>query len=223
LADLSLEQVKTCSKCGDTKPTAEFHKQSDGMFGVRRDCKVCNRARVARYKAANPGCTKRWYDANKHRAAVWNASRREREPDFHKKWRDANREHVRAQGRAANQRSRTKISRRISDAVAANIWGAIKHGSKRGRKTFELLGYSVDELMAHLEKHFTVGMSWDNYGRGGWEIDHIIPLSAHNFETPDHHDFKRAWALTNLQPLWAPENASKNDRLSEPFQPSLAI
>jgi hypothetical protein len=69
------------------------------------------------------------------------------------------------------------------------------------------LGCSVENLRLHLEALFTSGMSWDNYGRGGWEIDHITPLSA--FDLTDPAQALRAVHFTNLQPLWAAENLSK--------------
>ncbi len=87
----------------------------------------------------------------------------------------------------------------------------------------ELLDFSIEELRAHLEKLFLPGMNWSNHSRNGWHIDHIIPLAAHNYETPDDIDFKRAWALSNLRPLWAKENISKGAKLSTPFQPSLLL
>jgi hypothetical protein len=37
----------------------------------------------------------------------------------------------------------------------------------------------------------------------------------------DCYDFKRAWALSNLQPLWAIDNQRKSAKLAAPFQPSL--
>ena len=64
-------------------------------------------------------------------------------------------------------------------------------------------------------------MIWGNYG--DWHIDHKIPISAFNFTKPEHEDFKRCWALSNLQPLWAKDNISKNAKLEKHFQPSLAI
>lgn len=33
---------KTCTKCGKTKPLAEFHKMAAGAGGVRGDCKECH-------------------------------------------------------------------------------------------------------------------------------------------------------------------------------------
>jgi len=53
-----------------------------------------------------------------------------------------------------------------------------------------------------------------------WHIDHIIPVSAFNFTKPEHIDFNKCWALSNLQPLWAEENLSKHKKLKEAFQPS---
>jgi 5-methylcytosine-specific restriction endonuclease McrA len=64
-------------------------------------------------------------------------------------------------------------------------------------------------------------MSWDNCNE--WHIDHIIPKAAFNYEKPEDIDFKKCWALKNLQPLWAKENHEKKDKLLKPFQPSLQI
>ena len=40
---------------------------------------------------------------------------------------------------------------------------------------FDVLKYTPEELISHLEKQFKDGMTWDNYGIKGWHIDHIIP------------------------------------------------
>ncbi|MEN6623988.1 MAG: HNH endonuclease [Smithella sp.] len=108
---------------------------------------------------------------------------------------------------------------RLRHYIGNNMRHSILTGSKGGRKWEILVGYSVDQLMNHLEKKFKYGMSWNNYGK--WHIDHIIPIAAFNFEKPEDLDFKKCWSLKNLQPLWAKENLSKKDRLSKPHQPSL--
>lgn len=79
-----------------------------------------------------------------------------------------------------------------------------------GAKKFILLGYSKGELMRHLEKQFLKDMGWHNMGQ--WHIDHIIPLSSFNYSSVSDPEFKRAWALTNLRPLWAAENRAKSDK-----------
>ena len=50
-------------------------------------------------------------------------------------------------------------------------------------------------------------MTWENYGRNGWEIDHIKPLSKCDLTDPEQ--FKEVCNYTNLQPLWAEDNLSK--------------
>jgi hypothetical protein len=82
-------------------------------------------------------------------------------------------------------------------------------GNSKDYKHWELLvGYSIHDLMKHLESKFKLGMTWENYGK--WEIDHIKPVSAFNFSFPDDLEFKQCWSLSNLQPLWDWENNKKN-------------
>jgi len=56
-------------------------------------------------------------------------------------------------------------------------------------------------------------MTWDNYGRNGWHIDHIIPISFFEFKSVNDTEFKYCWNLNNLQPLWESENISKGNKL----------
>lgn len=95
--------------------------------------------------------------------------------------------------------------------MAAGIKNSLKgNGAKAGRSWESLLGFTVHDLMQHLERQFLPGMSWDN--RGEWHIDHIRPLNGFNFSAPADPEFREAWALTNLRPLWAKDNISKSAR-----------
>lgn len=96
---------------------------------------------------------------------------------------------------------------KLRGAVSAAVYRMLKTG-KGGRRWESLLGYTVDDLRAHLERLFVSGMSWDNYGLD-WHVDHRRPISSFQFESAECPDFKKAWALSNLQPLWASENLSK--------------
>jgi hypothetical protein len=58
-------------------------------------------------------------------------------------------------------------------------------------------------------------MNWDNYGSGGWEIDHIRPVSSFRFESTDDPEFRDCYALSNLQPLWRKDNMRKGARWQE--------
>jgi len=92
---------------------------------------------------------------------------------------------------------------------------------KDGQSWEMLVGYTLNDLIKHIQKQFEPGMAWENYGK--WHIDHIIPDLVFNYTKPEHRDFKRCWALKNLQPLWAADNLSKGAKLSKPFQPSLLV
>ncbi|QKC99192.1 HNH endonuclease [Mesorhizobium sp. NZP2298] len=113
---------------------------------------------------------------------------------------------------------------KIESNFRARIFQTIKRGSKgSGGHTFDILGYTSEDLRVHIERQFEPWMTWENYRHDTWHIDHIIPLSAFNYETPYDIDFKKAWALSNLRPLAANDNMKKGDRLLSPFQPSLAL
>jgi hypothetical protein len=87
------------------------------------------------------------------------------------------------------------------------VWGSLKDG-KNGRSWEELVGYTTADLMRHLERQFLPGMTWEN--RCAWHLDHIQPLASFNFTTPSDPDFKAAWSLPNLRPLWACDNLRKS-------------
>lgn len=113
------------------------------------------------------------------------------------------------------------LTSKLRNCVSTNIRQSLK-GNKNRRRWECLVGYTIDELMGHLEKLFKPGMTWENQG-SEWHIDHIIPVSVFNFTTYTDLDFKKCWALSNLRPLWAKENISKGAKLLKPFQPSLAL
>jgi hypothetical protein len=50
-------------------------------------------------------------------------------------------------------------------------------------------------------------MSWSNFGE--WHIDHIVPCA----QARDNDELLKLQHYTNLQPLWASDNFSKNDTL----------
>lgn len=45
--------TKTCTKCGETKPMDDFHRQSAAPSGRAAECRVCNAARSRAYRARN--------------------------------------------------------------------------------------------------------------------------------------------------------------------------
>ena len=80
-----------------------------------------------------------------------------------------------------------------------------------------LTGCSIDFLKTYLEQKFTIGITWENYGKRGWHIDHIRPCSSFNMENLEEQ--KTCFHYTNLQPLWWRDNISKGDKLPETKNP----
>lgn len=105
-----------------------------------------------------------------------------------------------------------EIRYRLRLAISTGINMSLKSGSKKC-KWQELLGYSVDELKAHLEARFLPGMTWAN--RSEWHIDHIRPIASFQFTTIHDPDFYECWKLDNLQPLWIRDNLSKGAKYVE--------
>lgn len=97
------------------------------------------------------------------------------------------------------------LSRRMKRLVALSLSTC---GGKGGRSWKSLVGYSVEELRRHVELQFQPGMSWEN--RSEWHLDHIVPLSSFEYSTADDLEFKAAWAITNLRPLWGRDNVQKS-------------
>lgn len=95
------------------------------------------------------------------------------------------------------------------------IYNSLKK-NKKGRKWESLVGYTLNDLMIHLEKQFKPWMSWENWGKGKekWNIDHIKPKSLFHYTSPEDKEFKECWALSNLQPLEEIENIRKSNKFN---------
>lgn len=99
-------------------------------------------------------------------------------------------------------------SYRMANNVRNAVWRSL-NGTKKS-KTFDVLGYTVDQLMRRLESTFSPGMTWANYGE--WHIDHIRPIVSFNIQHEGDAEFRRCWSLGNLQALWGPDNSRKGGR-----------
>lgn len=109
-------------------------------------------------------------------------------------------------------RTAREITQRRLEVRIASLMGYSLKGRKAGCRWEVLVGYTLSDLMAHLEARFVDGMNWSNIGQ--WHIDHIRPRSAFSYEGPNDPQFLACWALDNLQPLWARDNMSKGARVA---------
>ena len=120
---------------------------------------------------------------------------------------------IKCRSHAGYRKLRSKPINVVRARTGGYLRQALKrYGIKEYRKKEEILGYTIEDLYRHLESQFTEenGYTWDNMDE--WHIDHIRPVSSFDFDSTDHPDFKKCWALNNLQPLWAFDNMSKGDK-----------
>jgi hypothetical protein len=211
---ISIERKK-CSKCGKVKNVSEFYKRPNVKDGLMSSCKKCNHIKCFKWIKKNPD-KKRKIDK---KSQMKNMTKK---LESTRQWRINNpkkyKEQVKRQNAKRTSTAKGKLNHNIRIRICTSLCG-----SKDYRHWESLVGYTLNELKEHIEKKFKNGMNWENYGKKGWHIDHKIPITAFNFEKPEHIDFKKCWALSNLQPLWALDNIKKSNKLTNPHQPSLLL
>ena len=188
-------EKKWCNPCGCHRPIKSFPKDRrrwDGRGTVCRDCKNAS--------------SRRYYEKN--RAKCYEVS---------KQWRLSNVERFRELQRRSYKKLSKSPKRRVDNAMSCRVRSSLRNKlsgkqTKNGSGWSDLVGYTLNDLVKHLEGLFDDDMNWDNYG-SAWEIDHILPISSFSYNNPQNKDFKRCWSLNNLQPLSVFENRSKSNKL----------
>lgn len=105
------------------------------------------------------------------------------------------------------ERMRRQLTKaRKNDNIADVIRQAIRREGESLRVEIEL-GYTISQLMIHLESKFIGDMCWDEFMRGNIHIDHIRPQAS--FDLTDYDQWRECWSMDNLQPLWAADNLAK--------------
>lgn len=150
--------------------------------------------RIRRYKEGNP---ERYAELRRV------ADKRRRERDI-----ETAREKKRAHARKRASRIDVVLGNTIRSALHFHLR---RNKAKKMRQSKLITGWTIPELMTHLEVLFEDGMSFANYG--DWHIDHIIPVSAVKFTDENDPIFRMIWALPNLAPLWAKDNLSKTSNV----------
>ncbi len=194
--------MKRCSICKEELSYDNFGKSSTLKDGFRGQCKKCR-------KKTEPSRTEY--------LKIWRQNNRELKRELDKQYREKNKEkiklykkskHYRAIKAVSDKKYATKINKnpilKLSSRIRASVSESLR--GKKVNKTFDIIGYSSETLKKHLESNFKPGMSWDNYGRSGWHIDHIKPLVLFD---KSEKGIREAWQLSNIQPLWESENCSK--------------
>ena len=196
--ELAQQGKKRCTKCSTIKLFNLFGPQKAGYMRLKAQCRECDVEYDKQFQSKNNTRSER---DKTDKAKQYRKKYVTKNLDW---WRKYEREY-RYNRRKDDMFFKIKgnLSGRLSDLI-----------NKRNlsTNTFELIGCNRETFLSHIEKQFTEGMTWENYGLKGWHIDHITPLSS--FDLIIESEVKKACHYTNLQPLWWYDNLEKGNKIS---------
>lgn len=179
------------------------------------------------YKRTCRGCGEEFTIKSRHNRELcskcmkkhWEQNNRENAIERQKRWLQRNPEYIKNYMKLPENKERINRYYRqlrkenpkfhLDQNMAIAIYQSLKD-KKAGRKWETLVGYTLKELMSHLEKQFDEKMNWKNYG-SYWHVDHIKPRSLFKYACPEDQEFKECWVLKNLQPLEKIANLRKSN------------
>jgi hypothetical protein len=170
-----------------------------------------------KFKGGKSESDKRYYFNNREKRlqyfSDWQKDNRDHLNEYHQKWREKNIDkHREYKRKYEKHRKDTDPAYKLISNFRTAIYQVLKENNvEKNKHYFDILKYSPEELISHLEKQFTDGMTWENYGE--WHVDHRMPISSFNFESIDDDSFIKCWSLDNLQPMWGKENIVKGNNI----------
>ena len=208
--DENLGSVYISKKTGLSRPTILKLLKENGV-----DMKPSGRRNIGGKLIAD----KRWRDNNKeymsNKSKNWYEENKERRKQYLKEYREKNIDKIRKTKRdyEKNRKDSDPLYKLVANFRTA-IWTVLKESNvdKYGHY-FDVLQYTPEELINHLEKQFKDDMTWDNYGI--WHVDHKLPITSFDIQEMGDEEFMRCWCLDNLQPMWGEENIRKSNKILE--------
>ena len=187
-----------------------------------------NKERSRRWRAKDP---EKHRKANTLKNRIWRANNPEKpreamikfrenhpeyeqkyRPEYQRKWRAANLEKVKELRRKWKKYKReTDPNWRLTENMRSGMHGALK-GRHKAASTMKIIGCTAEALFKHLQScaSWRPWMTRENYGVGGWDVDHIIAISKWDYGCP--LQFVLCWDKSNLQPMEHIANIKKGGR-----------
>jgi len=150
---------------------------------------------------------------------AWKEANPEKMAEYKKNWAKNNPEKVKKSRRKRQDKHRQWKNQQYAKNPTYKLGVNIRNHStkisqivkaKKGKTSLEYLGCTLKEFQNHIESQWQEGMTWENHSADGWHIDHIVPI---DWYIKNSDDPWQANHYTNLQPLWAKENLSKNNKI----------
>ena len=180
--------MKTCTKCGNSKPVVGFSKDARKRDGLRQHCKDCDKASRFKYRAAN--LSKILEKGAKYRAANpvnqskvrpakdrWAAANPEKVMASNAKWYVANKDVALARSKKWN--AENKESRRIHDQ------------NRRARESGGRLSKGLADKLFKLQRGKCACGCQQPLG-DDYHLDHRMPLALGGSNTDDNMQLLRS-------------------------------
>jgi len=207
--------TKKCSKCQKIQDICHFTKNKRFKDGYSHYCKTCKHQADSetylRHKIQRKEYMKTYKIKNKDKLRIKASNYYIKNKIKIKTYQLTMRDNINKIRRIYRKnRYLSDLDFQIKSNLRSRISIALKNNQKNG-KTLELLGCTIEQLKQHLTSKFQNKMTWKNYGRRGWHIDHKIPCDS--FDLNDPKQQKKCFHYTNLQPLWWKDNLKKSNKL----------
>lgn len=210
-------KVKICLNCGqEFKPNSSRQKYCS-------DCKpIMDKNAVKKWNDTHKDYLKQYFKQNydrkkddiqyKKSLKDYNTKNKEKNKIYMKQYKQSHKDYFIDYMRNYNKRRcKVDLNFKISKWCRTQIRRCLN--SKKKANTFNILDYTPEQLINHLQQHFKHDMNWDNYGKV-WNIDHIKPLCSFNFIDDNgevnYEEVRKANSLQNLIPLYVEENFQKS-------------
>lgn len=219
-----------CRACQSIAAAKYRAENKEKIAAAKKAYAEANKEKIAEkgkaYREANADIcrarTKAYIDANKDRRKAYRQANAEDIAKRDKAYREKHKDRIRARHAAHKRKIKDKTNEyqkrryaeeplyRLGRTYRTRILDAMRRGKYTKRsKTSALLGCDLETFKAHLESLFQPGMTWENRGKYGWHVDHVIPLAT----AKTQEDIERLCHYTNTQPLWAEDNHSKGCKI----------
>ena len=220
---------KICPNCKKLKSREEYPPSR--FLPIYGNCRECLKKWKKEYRENNLDkinkYNKNYREENKDNYREWSNRNKEKLIDYRKQYVIDHREDINERIRnKRNTNQYIKMRTYISNSVRFMIKSM--KSFKKYQSIIDKLEYGIEELIIHIENQFSlpenliddkVWMTWKNWGvynrstwndndpsTWTWQLDHITPQSDLPYDSMDHPNFRRAWALENLRPFSAKQN-----------------
>lgn len=228
-----MQEVKTCVKCNTKYPKDKsfFSADRQKKDGLRSYCKMCDKVKnKENYWKSEPLIKQKrkelkniYLESEEYRLKKIKSKNKDRARK--RKWVLKNKDKIKESSKAYRESGKrippskekkkeykdNYYSKVMSDPYRKMVayyrvrMNKLVNGSGKNFKSKDIILFTREEFIQHIESLFKENMSWDNYG--SWHIDHIRPIASFNLNDKD--DMVKCWGLENLQPLWAIDNLKK--------------